>query len=304
MAGVFAEGDAVDDECPTEEVDELAAMPDAAAGAQTGDPSSALLSGLPLSGYVLAPPGPQNGPVIQSIVDLFGASSGPVTQALARTDVSTAVRVWTQTPANGTTILASAFQFANTSAAGAFRSRVARTQRGSKFPVTFLGHEEAFGRETAASVNGTPTETYLVCFSIAKSTAVIVVIMVATTPAFTIADASLVANKQWAAAAAYYSPGGVISIPLPGRVSTSSVVKKVAEVAGVVLVIVLILGITVALTRRQNTQVWRAPAEVSGPLEAGWYPAPEGAGQAYWDGQAWTRRRFWTGTGWTEFSGS
>jgi hypothetical protein len=271
-----------------------------AAGAQI-DPAGELLTGLPLRGYVVAPPGPQNGPVNQSNLPLLGDSSGAFAQALTSPDVTAALRVWTDKPANGpsngTTIVVSDVELANTSQAMSFIAAAGRSQRGSKvsrFPVS-VGHGQAFGQESTVLVNGAAVNTYAFYFSVANIA--FVVTAVATTAAFTPADASKVSAAQYALAATDFAGGGVIS--LGGGGSTIDA-RKVGFIVGVALIAVLILGVIVALIRRQNTHVWRAPPELAGPLEAGWHPAPEGTGQAYWDGQAWTGRRFWTGSGWAE----
>ena len=68
-------------------------------------------------------------------------------------------------------------------------------------------------------------------------------------------------------------------------------------VAFFVIVGVSLIGGGVALVRlggarpgQSRAHTPSAPA-MSSPPPAGWYPAPDGRGQQYWDGQAWTSHR-------------
>jgi hypothetical protein len=272
-----------------------------------------------LPGLVASPPGPTNGPINASNAGLFGGNGGGISglaHRLADGDVSGEVRFWVHQPPDGDGVVISAFQFKDPKQVGAFLagldSGYSRVATGTFAVRGILGGS---GYAVHVSASGTPSSAYIVTF--AKGSTDFEVQVMTAAGHLTKDDALSVAARQAANApgglqAPAATPGGT---PLAFRIGEiiGYVVLAVIVVAFVLFVARLVVRLVVrrSITRPSPivTPAWYAfppPPEAprstpAPPRDVGWHVDPDHLSeQAYWDGQAWTARRRWSGAAWVE----
>lgn len=270
-----------------------------------------------LPNFIAEPLGPTNGPLTQSTVSQFGGQSQAVAnvgEQLANGDLTGYVRVWTHAPPDGDAVEIMAIHFSNPadipSALSGFADAASQADA-SQFTVPNI--PGAMGRETTlTTTRGTLAKAYVVTFSNAEN--LFVTYGISESGDLTSADAVTVASEQAA------HVGGAT---VPSSSSGSSPAYVAGEVFGGVLLIAGITALIIVIVRRTrrndelhhghplqeptpSTVGWSAPRRPSGsslptgtPQQPGWEPIGTNWNeQAYWDGQAWTARRAWSGGRW------
>ena len=213
--------------------------------AAPGDLSSVVLSET-LPGFVLSAPGPKNGPVDQSNLNLFGGNghvSATLAQDLADGDASGEYRFWVHQPLNGDGVVISAFQFNSAKKVEEFLGDIdAGYQRvaAGTFPVPAL--VGAFGYSAHVSASGSPSTAYVVTF--AKGGIAFEVQVITASGDLTNTDAVSLATKQ-----AVNAPGAFQNPNVPAGTSDS---RRTAEIVGLSLIAVLLIVIATLVASRDG----------------------------------------------------
>ncbi len=278
-----------------------------------------------LPGLVAEAPGPYNGPIDESNVDLLHLNTtqkSEFEQSIASGEVHAYLRVWTAEPPNGNGVLIAAFQFANpvemTAFQSGFEGAVASSPGVTRFDAPGVPGGAGFALATTTALGGHGVN-YVVGF--AKGSSAFEVFTVNGNGALNSTDAVTVAQRQWAA------------VPNAAPATTTSA-YRIGGIMGAVLLIVLLVGLIVILVQRRKKPAGPTPvvdlahlppppnnrqlvavgtrgartfAPPSpyiagyGPNEPGWVTdRSQIEQQVYWDGQAWTARRSYRSGEWVE----
>ncbi len=133
-----------------------------------GNLSSVVLSET-LPGFVASPPGPKNGPVDQSNLNLFGGdgdANASLAPELADGDVNGLYRFWVHQPLNGDGIVISAFQFKSPRQAASYLGDLDAGYSlvsAATFAVPALSGASGYIANVSAS--GSPATAYVVTFA-------------------------------------------------------------------------------------------------------------------------------------------
>jgi len=213
-------------------------------------------------GLVAAAPGPFNGTLTPSNLDVITGSSGPGENALAQDltggNLSAYVRTWIHQPADGDAVVITAYQFAHALDESTFLAGVDNSMQDRAGAVAFAapGIPGAIGSETHASTSGTNLTEYAVVFQ--RGNLVFQVEVASSSGDLTSADAVSVASQQFAAAPD--TPAG------PGTTDLNGL-RDVLLVVGLVLIVTMVV---VGRTRKY-------PHALTGhPLGMPTAPAPPG----------------------------
>jgi len=307
------------------------AMTSPAAGDATpGNLSSVVLSET-LPGFVVSPPGPKNGPVDQSNLNLFGGDGDAnvsLAPELADGDVSGLYRFWVHQPLNGDGIVISAFQFKSAGKAARYLGDLDAGYSlvsAATFAVPALSGASGYIANVSAS--GSPATAYVVTF--AKGGTTFEVQVITAGGDLTSTDAVSLATAQSAAAPG--APQDAIVPPVTHGSDRNAVIVGSVALAVIVVAIALLVaprnrrrrisrrsGTSRRSGRPSGTRMASAPGVVpavpvvstpraeptmppASTREVGWHLDPEHLSeQAYWDGQSWTARRRWSGTAWVQ----
>ena len=286
----------------------------AVAYATPTDLSSVVVSAT-LPGFMASAPGPKNGPVNSSNLDLFGGDSAAY-KALARDladgDASGEFRFWVHQPPDGDGIVISAFQFKSAQQVGAFLGALDSGYQhvsGGRFAVPAVTGASGYTAQVSAS--GNSSKAYIVTFG--KGGIAFEVQVITAAGGLNSADAVSVATQQAAnTPGAPQAPTAVVSTNAPSS-------HRTEEIVGLALLFVLVAGLILFVAprprRRRDARIpsfsppvyvipaMRSPAPRSPvpPREVGWHTDPEHLSeQGYWDGESWIARRRWSGTAWAE----
>ena len=225
----------------------MAATSSTAAYASPSDLSSVVLSET-LPGFVLSTPGPKNGPVSQSNVNLFGGDgevSAVLSRALADGDASGEYRFWVHQPLDGDGVVISAFRFKSAKQVEEFLGELDAAYRGvagATFPVSAL--PGASGYTAHVSASGSPSTAFVVTF--AQGGIAFEVQVITASGDLTSADAVALASKQAASAP---GPAQVAIVPSarPGP-------DRNAEIVELAAVAVVLIAIAPFIARRDRTR--------------------------------------------------
>jgi len=268
---------------------------------------------------VVEAPGPYNGPINQSnsnLLHLSPTQKSIFTQDLASGELHGYLRVWSAQPPNGNGVLIAAFAYGNHAQAatfqGGFTSALGQTSGVTHFSVPGVPGATGFTIATTTAKGGHGDE-YVVGFT--KGATAFEVYAVNASGALSSADATALAQRQWAALPAVATPATTATTTTSG----------IGRLLGAVVLVVLVVGLSVILVRRSKRRTQRvepdaladpAPPQGTkelvlvgarggrtfappspyiagyGPDEPGWVTdRSEIEEQVYWDGHAWSARR-------------
>ena len=301
------------------------------ADAVPGNLSSVVLSET-LPGFVASPPGPKNGPVDQSNLNLFGGdgdANASLAPELADGDVNGLYRFWVHQPLNGDGIVISAFQFKSPRQAASYLGDLDAGYSlvsAATFAVPALSGASGYIANVSAS--GSPATAYVVTF--AKGGVAFEVQVITASGDLTSTDAVSLATAQSAAVPG--APQDAIVPPVTHGSDRNAVIIGLAVLAIIVVVAIALLVAPRSRRRRRSRRSGTSrrtgrpsgarmpsapgvvpavpvvpapraePAATAAPTrEVGWHVDPEHLSeQVYWDGQSWTARRRWSGTAWVQ----
>jgi hypothetical protein len=254
-----------------------------------------VLPQVPIAGLTEAAPGPMNGPIGPSNIDLFGGTDGLVAQHIANGDMNGYIRLVAHSPANGESAVIEGTWIKDPSSIPGFIAGVEGAAKGTQFAVP--GIDDAIGISSTNAISG--VQTYTIAFS--RGNYVFVTLVDSLKGSLGEASAISVASAQAAAVSGMATTGGA-----------SSTAYRTCEIFGAVLLAALILGGLVIAIRRSSgpkdkvargsgAVIWAAPI-ASTPSTIGWHQIGKGFNnESYWDGRSWTANRQWRpGVGWTE----
>ncbi len=222
----------------------------AGAAPSTPDDLSSIVLSETLPGFVLSAPGPKNGPVDQSNLNLFGGAgdvSATLAQDLADGDASGEYRFWVHQPLNGDGVVISAFQFRSAKEGEEFLGDIDAGYRlvsDGTFPV--LVPVGASGYTARVSASGFPSTAYIVTF--AKGGIAFEVQVITASGDLTDADAVSLATKQAADA-----PGRPQDAIVPPVVGTSDPHRR-AEIVALSVIAVIVIAVAVFVATRDRSR--------------------------------------------------